>query len=123
MINLRQLSRRFAGHFIECSHWEPALAERPAHELPVIVYLHGNSSCRVEAVHMLSFLFTAGLTVSQCRINGRSCIVHRVLLFILLRGGLCIAPQVLAFDCAGSGLSGGDFVSLGYYERDDLKVG
>lgn len=30
---------------------------------------------------------------------------------------------MVAFDFAGSGKSGGEHVSLGYYERDDLKVG
>lgn len=35
---------------------------------------------------------------------------------------LSLGATMVAFDFAGSGRSGGDYVSLGYYERDDLKV-
>ena len=35
---------------------------------------------------------------------------------------LSLGATLVAFDFAGSGRSGGDHVSLGYYERDDLKV-
>lgn len=75
------------GMVLQCSHWEPV--ERAAAELPCVIYLHGNSSCRVEATSVLTVALCSGLTV-------------------------------FAFDFAGSGQSGGDWVSLGYYERDDL---
>jgi len=35
---------------------------------------------------------------------------------------LCLGATLLAFDCSGSGLSDGDYVSLGYWERDDLDA-
>lgn len=35
---------------------------------------------------------------------------------------LTLGATLVAFDFAGSGRSGGEYVSLGYYERDDLKV-
>lgn len=35
---------------------------------------------------------------------------------------LSLGATLVAFDFAGSGRSGGEYVSLGYYERDDLKV-
>lgn len=35
---------------------------------------------------------------------------------------LSLGATLVAFDFAGSGLSGGEYVSLGYYERDDVKV-
>jgi len=35
---------------------------------------------------------------------------------------LAIGVTVFAFDCAGSGKSEGRFVSLGWFERDDLRV-
>lgn len=35
---------------------------------------------------------------------------------------LTLGATLVAFDFAGSGKSGGEHVSLGYYERDDLKV-
>eukprot|EP00658_Telonema_sp_P-2_P048563 TRINITY_DN3693_c0_g1_i3.p1 TRINITY_DN3693_c0_g1~~TRINITY_DN3693_c0_g1_i3.p1 ORF type:complete len:461 (-),score=129.65 TRINITY_DN3693_c0_g1_i3:172-1554(-) len=77
------------GMNLKCSHWEPV--ERPMTELPCVIYMHGNSSCRVEAVTVLSSLLSGGMTV-------------------------------LAMDFAGSGLSDGEYVSLGYYEKDDLAA-
>ena len=35
---------------------------------------------------------------------------------------LTLGATLVAFDFAGSGKSGGEHVSLGYYERDDLQV-
>ena len=35
---------------------------------------------------------------------------------------LALGVTVFAFDFSGSGWSGGDYVSLGHYERDDLKT-
>lgn len=59
--------------------------------MPVVVYLHGNSSSRLE--------------------------------------GLKIAPELLkrdinifVFDFAGCGLSEGEYISLGYHEKDDVKI-
>lgn len=59
--------------------------------LPCIVYMHGNSSARMEALPQLSLCLSLGITM-------------------------------VALDFAGSGHSEGDFVSLGYYEKDDLKA-
>ena len=57
--------------------------------LPCVIYLHGNSSARPEAVSVLTLVLSLGAT-------------------------LC------AFDCSGSGMSDGEYVSLGFWERDDL---
>ncbi|GMI18787.1 hypothetical protein TrLO_g13321 [Triparma laevis f. longispina] len=76
------------GLRLECSHWEPVM--RVADQIPCVIYLHGNSSGRPEAVGCLSYLLSLGVSV-------------------------------FAFDFAGSGLSEGDHVSLGYYEREDLQ--
>ena len=35
---------------------------------------------------------------------------------------LALGATVFAFDFSGSGWSGGEYVSLGHYERDDLKT-
>jgi acetyl esterase/lipase len=77
------------GMVLQCSHWEPK--DRPAAELPCVIYLHGNSSCRVEATSILTVALCSGLTV-------------------------------FAFDFSGSGQSGGEWVSLGFFERDDLQT-
>ncbi|CAM9680970.1 unnamed protein product, partial [Choristocarpus tenellus] len=78
------------GLLLQCSLWEPD-GWRHAEQLPCIVYMHGNSSARVEALPQLSLALGLGVTL-------------------------------VAFDFAGSGLSEGDHVSLGFYERDDLKA-
>ncbi|KAI9919949.1 hypothetical protein PsorP6_015976 [Peronosclerospora sorghi] len=72
-----------------CSHWKPAKPST-ADVVPCVVYLHGNSSCRLEALSVLRTCLGAGLTVA-------------------------------AFDTAGCGKSDGEYISLGYYERDDLR--
>ena len=60
-------------------------------KVPCMIYMHGNSSARVEAIPQLS---------------------------LCLSLGICL----LAFDFAGSGMSDGEYVSLGYYEKDDLEA-
>lgn len=57
--------------------------------IPVVIYMHGNSSARVEVLPQLSYLLSLGVAV-------------------------------FSFDFAGSGKSDGEYVSLGYYEREDL---
>lgn len=75
------------GLNLQCSHWEPV--ERASDRIPVVIYMHGNSSARVEVLPQLSYLLSLGIAV-------------------------------FSFDFAGSGKSDGDFVTLGYYEREDL---
>eukprot|EP00451_Oxyrrhis_marina_P030002 CAMPEP_0204381206 /NCGR_PEP_ID=MMETSP0469-20131031/54028_1 /ASSEMBLY_ACC=CAM_ASM_000384 /TAXON_ID=2969 /ORGANISM="Oxyrrhis marina" /LENGTH=244 /DNA_ID=CAMNT_0051372993 /DNA_START=112 /DNA_END=843 /DNA_ORIENTATION=+ len=65
--------------------------ERATRRLPAVIYLHGNSSSRLEALPVLSPLLQRGVTV-------------------------------FAFDFAGSGLSDGEHVSLGYFEREDVEA-
>lgn len=79
---------------LRCSHWLPVAvsdSSRSPQELPCVIYLHGNSSCRVEALSVLRTCLASGMTV-------------------------------VAFDCAGSGQSDGEYISLGYFEREDLKA-
>ncbi|CAM9397027.1 unnamed protein product [Discosporangium mesarthrocarpum] len=81
--------RNERGLLLQCSSWEPK-DWRPADQLPCLIYMHGNSSARVEAVTQISLALSLGATL-------------------------------VAFDFAGSGQSEGEHVSLGYYEREDLK--
>ncbi|KAG7383444.1 hypothetical protein PHYPSEUDO_003684 [Phytophthora pseudosyringae] len=73
-----------------CSHWRPATPPTTQQLMPCVVYLHGNSSCRLEALGVLRTCLAAGLSVA-------------------------------AFDTAGCGKSDGEYISLGHYERDDLR--
>lgn len=77
------------GMKLECSHWEPHPEDRPRKELPCVIYLHGNSSCRLGALENLEVVLGEGMTM-------------------------------FALDLAGSGKSEGDWVTLGWYERDDV---
>jgi pimeloyl-ACP methyl ester carboxylesterase len=76
---------------LQCSQWAPRDPVEGINEFPCVIYLHGNSSCRVEALSILKVCLASGISV-------------------------------VAFDCAGSGKSEGEYISLGYYEREDLKA-
>ena len=78
--------RNARGLALQCSHWAPLNSKGD----PCVVFLHGNSSARLEGLNQLSVCLGFGLTL-------------------------------FAFDCAGSGRSEGDYVSLGFWEKDDLK--
>jgi fermentation-respiration switch protein FrsA (DUF1100 family) len=91
----RQIKRKdfelhnMRGQLLACSMWEPT--ERGDDQIPCVIYMHGNSSARVEALPQLSLALSLGC-------------------------------NFVAFDFAGSGLSEGEYVSLGFFERDDLQV-
>ena len=73
-----------------CSFWEPFDEEREYTRLPCVVYLHGNSSSRCEAVSEIKYLLPLNITV-------------------------------FAFDFSGCGKSQGEYISLGWYEREDVE--
>lgn len=81
----------YRGQRLKCSHFQPAPEYRVSEKLPCVVYLHGNSSSRLEALSCLPILLKFNITL------------------------FCL-------DFAGSGHSDGEYVSLGFYERDDLAV-
>ncbi|CAM9595033.1 unnamed protein product [Chrysoparadoxa australica] len=78
------------GMRIQASQWCPAFVADPG-RLPCVVYLHGNSSSRMDIVRarLLRMLSFVGCTV-------------------------------IGFDFGGSGRSEGENVTLGYYEQDDV---
>lgn len=53
--------------------------------------MHGNSSCRLEALDLVQYVLQANMTL-------------------------------FCFDFPGCGRSEGEFISLGWYERDDVNV-
>lgn len=59
--------------------------------MPCVIYMHGNSSCRLEGTECVAYLLPANMT-------------------------LC------CFDFPGCGLSEGEYISLGWHERDDIQV-
>lgn len=80
------------GVLLSCSFFSPSQDKKAEiQRFPVVVYLHGNSSSRLEACNLV------GALISQ-----------RMALF--------------CFDAAGCGQSEGEYVSLGWHERDDLAA-
>ncbi|MCQ2820946.1 MAG: alpha/beta fold hydrolase [archaeon] len=75
---------------LQCSFWEPYDEEREYERLPCVVYLHGNSSSRCEAVSEAKYLLPMNITF-------------------------------FAFDFSGCGKSEGEYISLGWYETEDVE--
>lgn len=74
-------------HKLKCSFWEPRI--RVCERLPCVIFLHGNSSSRVEAVQEVRNL----LPLNIC---------------------------LFAFDFSACGKSEGEYISLGWYETQDV---
>lgn len=79
------------GNILKCSFLQPPLELRPNFVMPVVIYLHGNSSSRIEGL--------------------KSCLE-------LLKKGI----NIFTFDFAGCGLSEGEYITLGWNEKDDVKT-
>eukprot|EP00668_Euglena_longa_P018950 GGOE01023613.1.p1 GENE.GGOE01023613.1~~GGOE01023613.1.p1 ORF type:complete len:561 (+),score=97.09 GGOE01023613.1:47-1684(+) len=77
------------GHSLCCSQWMPLATQSEL--LSTVIYLHGNASCRVEAMELLPHCLPRNLAV-------------------------------VAFDFAGCGQSGGDYISLGHFEAEDVAA-
>jgi alpha/beta superfamily hydrolase len=59
--------------------------------MPVVIYLHGNSSSRIEGLRNAPELLKNGI-------------------------------NIVMFDFAGCGQSEGEYISLGWYEKDDVRL-
>lgn len=83
------LSKR--GFLIECSFYRIAPEKRNPFIRPCVVYLHGNSSSRLEGKKMAYYLLNRGI-------------------------------DLFVFDFPGSGRSEGEYISLGYHEKEDVRI-
>ena len=79
------------GLKMQCSHFEPLESKREWKEMPCVIYCHGNSSCRLEALELVDYFLSSNITL-------------------------------FCFDFPGCGLSEGEYISLGWFERDDVDV-
>ena len=79
------------GQLIQCSFLEEDIEKRESYLMPVVIYLHGNSSSRIEGFRNAPDLLKNGI-------------------------------NVVIFDFAGCGLSEGEYISLGWFEKDDVKL-
>lgn len=77
------------GNILKVSFLEQELETRENYLMPVVIYLHGNSSSRIEGMKSAPELLKKGINI-------------------------CI------FDFSGCGHSEGDYISLGWDERDDV---
>mmetsp|Transcript_8721 Transcript_8721/g.19317 ORF Transcript_8721/g.19317 Transcript_8721/m.19317 type:complete len:539 (+) Transcript_8721:64-1680(+) len=87
--DLRLRTRR--GAALACSFFVPERTQNNSLKMPVIIYLHGNSSSRLEAGSILLSILESGMAL-------------------------------FCYDASGCGQSEGEYVSLGWHERDDLAV-
>lgn len=77
------------GLKLQCSHFEPIDTDRVKKELPCVIFLHGNSSSRVEGIRFADMFLRSNITF-------------------------------FCFDFSGSGHSDGEYISLGWWEREDV---
>jgi fermentation-respiration switch protein FrsA (DUF1100 family) len=89
--DLRLRTKR--GLDLVCSHFVPrrntVKGKNKWNRMPVVIYMHGNSSSRLEAGSLVAKLLEKNISL-------------------------------FCFDWAGCGQSEGEYISLGWYERDDL---
>jgi pimeloyl-ACP methyl ester carboxylesterase len=79
------------GFLMKCSFYRIDPKKREPLIRPAVIYLHGNSSCRVEGKKMAIYLLNKGI-------------------------------DLFVFDFPGCGKSEGDYISLGYHEKDDVRI-
>ena len=80
----------FRGKLLKVSFIEPEPKERPSDIMPCVIYLHANSSSRVEGINFKRYL---------------------------LRNDI----NICTFDFEGSGYSEGEYISLGFHEKHQVK--
>ena len=80
----------FQGKLLKLSFIEPDIKDRPNDIMPCVIYLHANSSSRVEGINMKRYLLKNNI-------------------------------NICAFDFEGSGYSEGEYISLGYHEKHQVK--
>ena len=51
------------GYIMKCSYIEPDISNRTKDEMPLVLYLHGNSSSRIEDIHMIEELLKRDINV------------------------------------------------------------
>jgi alpha/beta superfamily hydrolase len=55
--------RNPSGNTLKCSHFQPIEDERMSEKMPCVIYLHGNSSSRVEGLSAAKILLPMDMTV------------------------------------------------------------
>lgn len=55
---------------LSCMLYEPIAEERPSEKMPVVIYMHGNAGCRLEAEAYVPLLLTQGINVFAFDFSG-----------------------------------------------------
>lgn len=55
---------------LSCMLYEPITEERPSEKMPVVIYMHGNAGCRLEAEAYVHLLLTQGINVFAFDFSG-----------------------------------------------------
>ncbi len=83
---------------LQCSHWEPV--ERTVERIPVVIYMHGNASARVEVLPQLTVLLSLGVAVFAFDFagSGKSDGDHVTLGYFEREDLLCVVAHLRATD-------------------------
>jgi hypothetical protein len=86
------------GMNLQCSHWEPV--ERLSDRIPVVIYMHGNSSARVEVLPQLTCLLALGVAVFAFDFagSGKSDGDHVTLGYYEREDLMCVVAHLRATD-------------------------
>jgi len=86
------------GLNLQCSHWEPV--ERTAVRIPVVIYMHGNASARVEVLPQLTVLLALGVAVFAFDFagSGKSDGEHVTLGYYEREDLMCVVAHLRATD-------------------------
>lgn len=115
------------GLSLQCSHWEPI--ERTAARIPVVIYMHGNASARVEVLPQLTVLLALGVAVFAFDFagSGKSDGDHVTLGYYEREDLLCVVAHLRATDVVSTialwGRSMGAVTALLHGDRDPSIAG
>ncbi|EJK64219.1 hypothetical protein THAOC_15066 [Thalassiosira oceanica] len=110
------------GLNLQCSHWEPI--ERKSTKIPVVIYMHGNASARVEVLPQLTCLLSLGVAVFAFDFagSGKSDGEHVSLGFYEREDLMCVVAHLRATDVVSTialwGRSMGAVTALLHGDRD-----
>jgi dipeptidyl aminopeptidase/acylaminoacyl peptidase len=104
------------GLSLQCSHWEPV--ERTADRIPIVIYMHGNASARVEVLPQLTCLLALGVAVFAFDFagSGKSDGEHVSLGFYEREDLMCVVAHLRATDVVstialwGRSMGAGEFL-------------
>lgn len=100
---------------LHCSMWRRQAS--PEGGAPCVIYLHGNASCRAEALQACMAAAARRRHTRATHPPTRPSRLLQVISTVLATGA-----SLFALDFAACGHSDGEYISLGWYERDDVQA-